>query len=269
MMKTKVVLLSLLVCSFVAACCLDECEYVACESKPFLRRRHLFETTVSSNNWSGYVAGSSLTRPVNYTVTQVSGSWIVPNVTAAGVDTNCSVWVGIDGAGSPSVEQLGTEHDYSNGRESHYAWWEMFPLGSNLLVGFPVAVGDSITASVTFVPLSGILPMGNTLFILQIVNNTQKKYSIIPAITSSVMQRVCAEWIVEAPWLNVTLPLSDFGVVFMSNCSAQINGVSGPVNNPTWQCEAMNMVAPDGTPKALTSTLSADGKSFSVQWMHT
>ena len=268
-MKLKVVILALLFGSGITACSLEECDYVVCESKPFIRKKHLLDAVVSSTNWSGYVASSNLLHPTNYLVTQVSGSWIVPDVKAAGVDTNCSIWVGIDGAGSPSVEQLGTEHDYSNGQENHYAWWEMFPAGSNLLVGFPVAVGDSISASVTFVPLVGILPAGNTLFILQIVNNTQKKYSIIPAITTTIMQRVCAEWIVEAPWLNVTLPLSDFGVVSMFNCSAQINGLSGPINNPAWQNESMNMSSPDGTLKAITSPLSADGKSFSVQWLHT
>ncbi len=267
-MKLKVLIGALLLGSFVAACNLEEYELVVCESKPFIRKKHLLDAVVSSTNWSGYVVASNLLHPTNYLVTKVSGSWIVPDIKAAGVNTNCSVWVGIDGAGSPSVEQLGTEHDYTDGQESHYAWWEMFPDGSNLLEGFPVAVGDSISASVTFVPVN-VLPTGNTLFILLIVNNTQKKYSIVPAITRTIMQRVCAEWIVEAPWLNVTLPLSDFGVAHMFNCSAEINGLSGPINNPAWQNESMNMVAPDGAQKAVTSALSADGKSFSVQWMHT
>jgi hypothetical protein len=67
----------------------------------------------------------------------------------------------------------------------------------------------------------------------------------------------------------VTLPLSDFGVAHLFNCSAVINGVEGPINNPAWQYDNVSMVNPSGTEKAVPSALSVDGKSFSVAWKHT
>ena len=67
---------------------------------------------VISPNWSGYVAATNLTSPQPNSVTEVVGSWIVPAVTGpAGANTDSSVWVGIDGYGSGTVEQVGTQED--------------------------------------------------------------------------------------------------------------------------------------------------------------
>jgi hypothetical protein len=231
---------------------------------PFSRDPQNIET---SDNWSGYIAQTNFTTPTPHSVTKVSGTWIVPNVTASAVDTACAIWVGIDGSGSPTVEQLGTSHDVEGGVAHHYAWFEMYPKGSHDIVGFPVEVGDSISASVTYVP-SSTLPAGHNLFVLQITNNTKKVFTTIPCITRTDMQRLCAEWIVEAPYLDQTLPLSNFGTVYFSNCLADINNTTGAINTAAWASDSINMVADDGTLKATTSALSADGKSFSVAWQH-
>jgi len=59
---------------------------------------------VTSSNWSGYAvtAGRS-------TVTDVKGSWIVPPVSCSGSNQYASLWVGIDGYNSSTVEQIGTD----------------------------------------------------------------------------------------------------------------------------------------------------------------
>lgn len=250
--------------------------FIACSTRPCERSSTLRPNprttaseqsiSVTSTNWSGYVAAPNLTTSEAYSVSSVSGSWIVPGLHAMGSDTWCSIWVGIDGSGSTTVEQIGTEHDIKNGLASHYAWYEMFPLGSQEIVGFPVEEGDHISALVTYIPLVGLLQPNSDLFILQIFNNTKKLYTSIPYITSSRMKRVCAEWVVEAPWMNTILPLSNFGTVFLSNCSATIHNVVGSISSPAWKCESMNMVAPSGSLKATTSALAPDGKSFWVTW---
>jgi|SRR6185503_3713931 len=274
-MNFKLVLFLSLIANVAQASVIDGCHFLSCTSKPRERAsrvkpRHLLEAVSASPNWGGYVAAVNLRSPVNYTVTKVSGSWVVPHVINSGVSsTNCSLWVGIDGYGSPSVEQLGTEHDWSNNQESHYAWWEMYPLPSHEIVGFPVAPGDQISASVTYIPLNTFMPVNADLFILQIFNMTKKVYTIVPQVTQSLMERMCAEWIVEAPWLKTTLPLSDFGVAHMYNCTAVINGKEGAINDHSWQNDSINMVDNNGVSKAVASVLSADGKSFSVQWLHT
>ena len=51
----------------------------------------------------------------------------MPTVSGSG-PTYSSVWVGIDGYSSNTVEQIGTEQDVSaNGKTSYYAWYEMYP----------------------------------------------------------------------------------------------------------------------------------------------
>jgi len=274
-LKLKLILCVTLLASVAQAAEIDGCCFLACSSVPRERAsrvkpRHLLQAVSASPNWGGYVAALNLQSAVNYSVTKVSGSWTVPHIVNAGIpSTSCSLWVGIDGYGSKSVEQLGTEHDWSNNQESHYAWWEMFPLPSHEIVGFPVAPGDQISASVTYIPLNTFMPVAADLFILQIFNMTKRVYTIIPQITQSLMERMCAEWVVEAPWLNVTLPLSDFGVAHMYNCTCVISGKEGAINDPSWQNDSINMVDVNGVTKALASPLSADGKSFSVQWLHT
>ena len=126
----------------------------------------------TSTNWSGYVAASNINKPVKNTVTGVYGSWIVPNITASNNNTYSAIWVGIDGYNSPTVEQIGTGHDYVNGVKQHYAWFEMYPGPSYTIVGFPVNVGDLISAIVEY--------SGNNVFTMTLINNTQKVRTTIP-----------------------------------------------------------------------------------------
>ena len=57
----------------------------------------------TSSNWSGYDVTANAGA-----VTSVRGSWTVPSVSGIGSSTS-SAWVGIDGANSSSVEQIGTD----------------------------------------------------------------------------------------------------------------------------------------------------------------
>lgn len=100
-------------------------------------------TATTSTNWAGYAISASK-------VTAVSGSWDVPTVTGSSKGTTYSAeWVGIDGYTSSTVEQIGTEADYSNGAPSYYAWYEMYPANYYTITQVPIKAGDAITASVT------------------------------------------------------------------------------------------------------------------------
>lgn len=124
-----------------------------------------------SYNWGGYtivVGGevatsssgnkywtSTTTNPIlSYTVSYVYGEWDVPQVKTGttGLMADTSVWVGIDGYDSGTVEQLGTASDYnpSTGQASYYAWWEMYPKFSHSVKTMDVNPGDHITAHVKF-----------------------------------------------------------------------------------------------------------------------
>jgi hypothetical protein len=217
----------------------------------------------SSNNWCGYVAASNFARPIKNTVSAVYGTWVVPSVKSSGSPkTYSSIWVGIDGYGSNSVEQIGTAHEWRNGQQRNYAWFEMYPLASCEIVGFPINPGDTIFASVVY--------QGNDIFLMTITNMTKKVTTVVPTMytMSKTAARVCAEWVAEAPYLNGILPLADFKQVNFSQCTATINGIRGPINHRNWAYESVNMQNALMVYKATTTPLGANGETFNVLWHH-
>lgn len=216
----------------------------------------------TSQNWSGYVAVMNVNRPKAYSVNAVYGSWTVPTLQSASHSTWCSMWVGIDGYSDKTVEQLGTEHDWYNGQQHDYAWFEMYPNYSYEIVDFPARPGDVITASVEY--------EGNDVFLLSIANITAGVHTTIPTsyTTSHVARRRSAEWVLEAPYDNGILPLSHFNTVYFSNCNATISYMHGPINNKPWKNDMLTMVTAGGVAKAVPSALSTGGQAFSVTWNH-
>jgi len=236
--------------------------------KPFVKdeakhtRPHLPISFGTSTNWAGYVGATNLSTPAPKSVNQISGTWNVPTIFSSDIKTYSSIWVGIDGYSSSTVEQIGTEHDWSNGAQVNYAWFEMYPNYSYLISGFPVIRGDSISAKVAF--------QGNDSFGLTIANNTRKVYMTIPSshTKSTTAQRSSVEWIVEAPFMNSILPLAQFSNIAFSNCNATINNILAPIRNNSWVNNALTMVTSNNVVKAQTSALSPDDKGFSVAWKH-
>jgi hypothetical protein len=219
----------------------------------------LVPSTLSySTNWSGYAVSTGAGA-----VSRVAGSWVVPAV-ATTVSGYSSAWVGIDGWSSSTVEQIGTDSDYINGRAQYYAWYEMYPAGS-VTLSLSIHPGDTIQASVS-----------NTSpgqFALSITNvNTGASYSTTK--TSSTAQRSSAEWIQEAPSsFTGVLPLANFSTVKFSGASATVNGSTGPADTPSSgsSLNQVNMVTSAGSPKATTSALTDSGSpatsSFSVTFV--
>src|ERR1700733_3657591 len=72
---------------------------------------HSVATT--STNWSGYATETNLNSPQSGAFTAVSGSWTVPSVIGSG-NAYSSIWVGLDGYSSSTVEQIGTDSDLVN-----------------------------------------------------------------------------------------------------------------------------------------------------------
>jgi hypothetical protein len=96
-------------------------------------------------NWTGYIKLG--TAPGQFT--NVRASWTVPKVTCAPGENSFSLtWVGMDGALSPTVEQVGTVQSCANGQAVYQAFYETFPQPGQVIPGFTVRAGDRITASV-------------------------------------------------------------------------------------------------------------------------
>jgi hypothetical protein len=216
----------------------------------------------TSLNWSGYASATNIHNPTPDSVSTVNGTWTVPKLKATNNNSYAAIWVGIDGYSSATVEQLGTEHDWINGVQQNYAWFEMYPFPSYQITGFPVDIGDVIQAEVEY--------QGHNTFQLSIVNHTKSLYTVIPSnlTMSAVAKRSSAEWIVEAPYSSEVLPLADFQEAAFTNCTATINGATGGIAHSGWQADAITMESTQGVAKAVPSSLTDNNESFTVTWKH-
>ncbi len=203
-------------------------------------------THASSLNWAGYddIGGS---------YTSVSASWVQPAVTCSSRKSSCSsFWVGLDGDGSNSVEQTGTEADCSHGQAVYSSWYEFYPA---FPVNYPdtVAPGDSFTASATYA--------GGSSYTLVLRNNT-RGWTRTTTGSAPGAANASAEVIAEAPSSGSVLPLANFGS--MTFTDATVNG-SALGSVPTTQ--PLTMVTSGGTVKCSVSALSG-GTSFTATWHH-
>ncbi|MCL4377114.1 MAG: G1 family endopeptidase [Actinobacteria bacterium] len=211
----------------------------------------------TSSNWAGYAVEINLTAPQNNAVSDVKGQWIVPTaVASSSPNAYSAIWVGIDGYSDSSVEQIGTEQNYINGKPYYYAWYEMYPKPSNTIV-MTINPGDTISAEVKYIG------SGNFLLTLQDIT-TGKSFSTTQKSNKALRQS--AEWIVEAPWSGGVLPLANFGTAYLSNSATTLNNQTGTISNNSWQNDPITMASTSGTIKAAPSALSSDGSSFSVKW---
>ncbi|MFD5464209.1 G1 family glutamic endopeptidase [Kitasatospora sp. NPDC127059] len=198
----------------------------------------------TSSNWSGYTATGGK-------FTAVSADWVQPAVSCTSTDAWSAFWVGLDGDGSKTVEQIGTEADCSSGAPVYSAWYEMYPAYPTDLKN-PVRPGDHFTASVT--------TNGSGSFTLTL-RNTTAGWSRVVAKSLKDAALASAEVVAEAPSsLFGVLPLADFGTVDFTG--AAVNGHPLGASNP-----ASVDMAEDGVAKATTSELSS-GTDFSVTWHH-
>ena len=209
-------------------------------------------TTVNTTsvNWSGYAVETNLASPQEYAFTDVTGSWIVPSVSSSQTAYS-STWIGLDGDSSNTVEQIGTEQDYINGKAVYYAWYEMYP-NKPVKLDLVIKAGDKITADVKY--------LGNDTYQLTLDDLSSHQSSTI-LVESSKPIRSSAEWIEEA-----TGKLADFNTVTFTNASATAGTITGPISDPAWQAEQITLVSKSGDVIAAPTPLSPNGSSFSINY---
>jgi hypothetical protein len=200
----------------------------------------------NSQNWAGYASAGNAG-----TFTSVSASWSQPAVTCTATDTFSSFWVGLDGDGTNSVEQTGTEADCNGGNAVYQGWFEMFP-AAPVFYNNPVQPGDAMSASV--------VASGGGAFTLTLTDSTQG-WTRQTDQTLNTAQLGSAEVIAEAPSSgngNV-LPLSNFGTVNFTAVTAD----NAPIGdeNP----DALTMVSGNNVTEATPSALTG-GNAFTVTW---
>jgi uncharacterized repeat protein (TIGR02543 family) len=168
-------------------------------------------------NWAGYVDTGG-------TFSAISANWVVPTVTCSGSGDLVAVqWVGIDGDGSATVEQDGTETSCVGSTPQYSAWYEMYG-DANVNGGYmvmlstsqyPVAAGNSISASVL---------LSNGQWTLKVIDNTAGWTSTtVIASPTPAPSAVSAEVIVESPEVCSgpcsEASLANFGAVTFTNAS--------------------------------------------------
>jgi hypothetical protein len=208
---------------------------------------HIEHSTSTSTNWSGYAVPTG-------SVTDVSGAWTVPTVSSGSTNAWSSFWVGIDGYSSNTVEQIGTDSDWQNGKAVYYAWYEFYPKPAFLIKSVPISPGDAIFAEARYI--------GNKFTVTITDTTTGKTFSTTAKVQRA--QRTSAEWIVEAPWSGGVLPLANFGTIYFSDCYATINGATGSISS--FSNDAITMTTSSYVIKAQPSTLDHTGTSFSITW---
>jgi hypothetical protein len=198
----------------------------------------------TSMNWAGYASAGNQGQ-----FTNVSASWTQPAVTCGATDTFASFWVGLDGDGTPTVEQTGTEADCTGGAAVYQGWFEMFP-NAPVFYNNPVAPGDAMSASVA--------ANGGGAFTLTLTDATQN-WTQTTNQTSNTAELGSAEVIAEAPSNGNVLPLSNFGTASFTNATAD----DQPIGNEN--ASALTMVSANGVTEATPSALT-NGNAFTVTW---
>jgi hypothetical protein len=200
----------------------------------------------TSSNWAGYAASGGRWK-------QVSAGWRQPTADCRAGDGVSAFWVGLDGATSGTVEQIGTDSDCTGGRPDYYGWFEMYP-SAPVDLGTRIRAGDHMWASVA--------TRGNGWFTLRLVDIT-RNWSRSEQRRLSTARLASAEVIAEAPSSSSggVEPLTDFGSVGFLGAGAGGGtlGSAGP--------QRLTMVGGGGTVKAAPSGIS-DGKDFTVAWHH-
>ncbi len=200
----------------------------------------------TSANWSGYALHGGTYR-------SVSASWTEPkgHCTAGDGHDYSSFWVGLDGYGSSTVEQTGTDTDCQGGTAKHYAWYEMYPAGSRR-IGHTVKAGDKMSASTVW--------NGGSRFTLKLTDHT-RHWTATEHRTLGSARRSSAEVIIEAPSsASGELPLANFGTVHFTG--SKVNGSKIGSHHPT----KITMVV-NGKHLDRVSSLSS-GANFAATFLH-
>jgi hypothetical protein len=219
---------------------------VPAPAQPALPRNQRGENT--SQNWAGYAATGGK-------FTAVNGTWTVPQFTPSSPAGADAAWVGIGGVNTRDLIQAGTQQTVTgNGTTQYQAWVETLPQASHP-VNLTINPGDSVSVSITQqqAPTEWLIAFKN--------NTTGQTLNVTEHYTSSMTS---AEWIQEAPSAarGQQIPLDNFGTISFSAGGAVKDGKS--VNIADAGAQAITMINRAGQTQASTSTLGADGASFSV-----
>ncbi len=192
----------------------------------------------------------------------MSAAFFVPYLDCSATpDSYSSHWVGLDGLGSASVEQVGIEADCSGSTGQYYAWYEMYPRPVSVV--FRVAAGNAVQASVTY-------KRSARKFVLRLRDTTSGRYfSRTLGCAATACTRSSAEVISEAPSNSsgAILPLADYRAAGYSGIALTTSrGRRSGLISRHWKTFQIVGVGASSHQLAAQPTSLFQGQAFSVYW---
>lgn len=215
-------------------------------------------TNIVSSNWAGYVAGR---RGLKFR--SVKATFFVPYLDCSGSSTTSysGHWVGLDGAGSSTVEQDGILAACQGTKAVYSAWYEMFPLPP-VYSKMAVRPGNAIVASVSY-------SRRHHMYTLTVANTTTGSIFLRTkkCPSGSTCHRLTAEAISEAPSSGSSiLPLSNFRAESFSDIRVRAqNGRRGGLRAPWWNTLSITTEGAHGTVMDQPTSI-ARGVVFDNYW---
>jgi Peptidase A4 family len=212
---------------------------------------------VHSLNWSGYAAAR-----VGMSFQSARATFFVPYVDCGSTPNSYSShWVGLDGLGSSSVEQVGVQAGCTGSVAQYYAWYEMYP--NPVSIAFPVHPGNPIVARVSY-------QRSNRKFVLELTDvGTGRHFRHALRCAASACLRSSAEVISEAPSTasGEILPLADYRAASFTSISlSNARGHRGGLSARWWKTYQIVGVGQSSHQLAAQPTALYQGQAFSVYW---
>jgi hypothetical protein len=213
---------------------------------------------IHSLNWAGY-AGNRAGTTFRY----VRAAFQVPYLDCATAATKSysSHWVGLDGLGSATVEQVGIEADCAGPTPRYYAWYEMYP--KPVSVAFPVHAGNAVQVSVTY-------KRSARKFALMLRDTTSgSHFTRTLKCAAKVCLRSSAEVISEAPsgTSGGILPLANYRAASYSSVTLTTSsGHRSGLTSRFWKTFQVVGVGESSRRLAAQPTALFRGQAFSVYW---
>ena len=212
---------------------------------------------IHSLNWAGY-AGNRAGTTFRY----VRAAFQVPYLDCAtATKSYSSHWVGLDGLGSATVEQVGIEADCAGATPRYYAWYEMYP--KPVSVAFKVRAGHAIQASVTY-------KRSARKFALMLRDTTSgRHFARTLKCAAKVCLRSSAEVISEAPSSTSggILPLANYRAASYSSITLTTSrGHRSGLTSRFWKTFQVVGVGESSRKLAAQPTALFRGQAFSVYW---
>jgi len=182
------------------------------------------------------------------TYTSTTADWTMPTLKCTTSGASVSIWTGLDGYSSPTVEQIGAEAVCESGTAEYSGWYDLYP-AAPVYFSNTISPGDAMTASVVF--------SGTTTFKFTLQDVTAG-WSHAVTKNAAGEERSSAEVVTEGP--GAAGVLTDFGKITFTGC--EVNSLSLGDQDPT----PITMVDGSGKVMVSTSAITAAGK-FVNTWL--